>query len=59
MGFIFFIIGIALLALIIAHWDLIDAAFVRVLENTAGQFILPAYADFDKSAVILHSSTTG
>jgi len=53
-----FIITLVLLALVIAHWELIDAAFVNVLENAAGQFILPAYADFKEGVVILHSGTT-
>jgi len=51
---LFFIV----LVLVVWHWNLIDAAFVNILENAAGQFIAPAYADFKEGVVILHSGTT-
>jgi hypothetical protein len=47
-------ITIGALALMIYHWDLIDAAFVNFLEGAAGHSILPfAHAD-----VVSTSSTT-
>ena len=58
MGLIGLAIAIGVIALMIYHWDLIDAAFVNFLEGTLDKTmteILP----FAHANVVVTSSTTG
>ena len=55
MGLLALVLGIAAIILIVYHWDLIDAAFVKLLEGAA-QSIVPQFAHAE--LITTSSSTT-